>query len=194
MRTVFFDVDTQLDFLFPAGALYVPGAERILPTVASLNGYAAERGIPVISTMDAHSENDPEFRQWPPHCVVGTVGQTKSPATLLPSRAVVGVRASVLPLFEGVSQIVVEKVTTNVFANPNFERLLEQLGAERYVVYGVATEICVHIAAQGLLRTGKPVEVVADAVRHLTESGRQSMLRDFEALGGVLRTAAEICA
>jgi nicotinamidase/pyrazinamidase len=34
--TVFFDVDTQLDFLYPAGALHVPGAESIVPQVAAL--------------------------------------------------------------------------------------------------------------------------------------------------------------
>jgi nicotinamidase-related amidase len=62
MRTVFFDIDTQIDFLFPAGALYAPGAEKIIGTVATLNRYAAKHGIPVVSTMDAHSENDPEFR------------------------------------------------------------------------------------------------------------------------------------
>ena len=33
MKTVFFDIDTQIDFLYPAGALYVPGAERILPEI-----------------------------------------------------------------------------------------------------------------------------------------------------------------
>ena len=31
MKTVFFDIDTQIDFVYPAGALYVPGAEHILP-------------------------------------------------------------------------------------------------------------------------------------------------------------------
>ena len=30
MKSVFFDVDTQIDFLYPAGALYVPGAESIV--------------------------------------------------------------------------------------------------------------------------------------------------------------------
>src|SRR5271165_5835142 len=69
MKTAFVDVDTQLDFLFPAGALYVPGAERIVPAVARLNRYAAECGIPVISTTDAHTETDPEFAVWPPHCI-----------------------------------------------------------------------------------------------------------------------------
>ena len=31
MKTVFFDIDTQIDFVFPAGALYVPGAEIFCP-------------------------------------------------------------------------------------------------------------------------------------------------------------------
>ena len=33
MKTVFFDIDTQIDFVFPAGALYAPGAESILHTL-----------------------------------------------------------------------------------------------------------------------------------------------------------------
>ena len=55
MKTVFFDIDSQLDFLYPAGALYVPGAERIVPAIARLNRFAAAHGIPVISTTDAHA-------------------------------------------------------------------------------------------------------------------------------------------
>ena len=46
MKTVFFDVDTQLDFLYPAGALYVPGAERIVPAIARLNRFAARARHP----------------------------------------------------------------------------------------------------------------------------------------------------
>src|SRR5215467_5124827 len=37
MTTAFVDVDTQFDFLLPTGALSVPGAERIIPTIARLN-------------------------------------------------------------------------------------------------------------------------------------------------------------
>ena len=96
MRTAFFDIDTQLDFLFPAGALYVPGAERIVKKVARLNRHAAERGIPLLSTMDAHSENDPEFRQWPPHCVVETFGQHKPESTLIAGRVVLPARATAI--------------------------------------------------------------------------------------------------
>ena len=49
----FFDIDTQLDFLYPAGALYAPGCERVIPHVARLNAYAVEKKIPLISTTCA---------------------------------------------------------------------------------------------------------------------------------------------
>ncbi len=78
MNMVFFDVDTQIDFLYPAGALYVPGAETIVDRVAELNRWADSHGICVISTMDAHTEDDPEFRTWPPRNVAGTAGQQKA--------------------------------------------------------------------------------------------------------------------
>jgi nicotinamidase/pyrazinamidase len=184
MKTVFFDIDTQIDFVFPAGALYVPGAERILGEVSRLNRYAVENDMPLISTMDAHAENDPEFRTWPAHCVAGTVGQAKPQSTLSGTRVVVGAKAAAI---EGLNaqQIILEKVTTNCFDNPNLEAVLGALEADRYVVYGVVTEICVRFAALGLLRTGKQVEVVTNAVRHLSEGARDAMLAEFTAAGGV---------
>src|SRR5258708_5322609 len=109
MTTVFFDIDTQLDFLYPAGALYVPGAERIVDQVAALNRYAASHGIPVVSTVDAHAENDPEFAEWPPHCVAGTAGQQKPSATLLEKRAVVPNTASDLAPGHSAHQILLGK-------------------------------------------------------------------------------------
>ena len=92
MKTVFFDVDTQFDFLYPAGALYVPGAETIVAHIASLNQFAGTNGIPVISTMDAHAQDDPEFQSWPAHCVAGSIGQQKPASTLLERRVVVANR------------------------------------------------------------------------------------------------------
>jgi nicotinamidase/pyrazinamidase len=194
MKTVFFDVDTQIDFLYPAGALYVPGAEGIVGNVARLNRYAAANGIPVISDTDAHSENDPEFREWPPHCVAGTVGQTKPQATLLARRAVVGSKEPLVEWPLGVEQILLEKQTLDAFTNPQLPGFLDGLGAERFVVYGVVTEICVKCAAWGLIATGKRVELVTDAVRHLDQAKSDQMLRDFQASGGLLVTTAAFAA
>ena len=78
MSALFIDVDTQLDFLYPAGALYVPGAERLIPALGHLTRYAAGHRIPLVSTVDAHTENDPEFQSWPKHCVAGAAGQHKA--------------------------------------------------------------------------------------------------------------------
>jgi nicotinamidase/pyrazinamidase len=192
MKTVFFDIDSQLDFLFPAGALYVPGAERVVPAIARLNRFAAARGIPVVSTTDAHAENDPEFSQWPPHCISGTLGQRKAESTLLERRVVVPDRDVELP-GEGAQQIVVEKQTVDVFLCRNLGRLVERLQADRYVVYGVVTEICVLYAARGLFQTGKPVTIVTDAVASLNPKDSERALAEIRAAGGTLETAASIC-
>jgi nicotinamidase/pyrazinamidase len=191
MRTVFFDVDTQNDFMLPAGALYVPGAERILPIIAHLNRYAAEHSIPVISDMDAHAENDPEFQVWPPHCVAGTIGQQKPAETLIEPRVVIP-SAPCECSIEGARQILIEKQTLDCFSNPNLPGLLEKLGADRYVVYGVVTEYCVKCAALGLLSTGKCVELVSDAIRSLSEEDASRFLEEFLAGGGRLVTSSRI--
>ena len=181
MKTVFFDIDTQIDFMLPAGALYVPGAERIIDRIAALN----REGHIVISTMDAHAENDPEFKSWPHHCVVGTTGQQKPAATLL-EKPVVIPNAPCDMTIEGARQILLEKQQLDCFTNVNLRALLAHLNADRYVVYGVVTEICVQFAATGLLKTGKRVEIVTDAVRALSGEASRQTFADFTAAGGVL--------
>jgi len=188
VKTVFFDVDTQIDFLFPAGALYAPGAETILGRVAALNRFAASHGATIISTMDAHSEDDPEFRVYPHHCVVGTTGQQKPAVTLIENRVV----APNESCDRIAAQILLEKQTFDCFTNVNLARLLNALAAERHVVYGVVTEICVKLAAFGLLKTGKRVELVTDAVRALREDDGSRTLREFAAAGGVLTDAESV--
>jgi nicotinamidase/pyrazinamidase len=194
MKAVFFDIDSQLDFLYPAGALYVPNAERIVGAIGRLNRCAAQHGIPVVSTTDAHFEDDPEFRVWPHHCVAGTTGQHKAEATLLEKRTVVSNRVCDLSIIDGAQQIIVEKQTVDVFAAPNLSRVIERLGGERYVVYGVVTEICVLSAARGLLKTGRPVTVVTDAIAPLNAQDSARALDEIRQGGGQLATASEVCA
>jgi len=191
MKTVFFDIDSQLDFLYPAGALYVPGAERIVPAIARLNRFAAQHGIPVISTTDAHTENDPEFSVWPHHCVAGTWGQRKAESTLLPKRVVIPNRPCELPI-QGAAQIIVEKQTVDVFRAANLAKVVELLGAERCVIYGVVTEICVLYAARGLLKAGKSVTLVTDAVASLKHADGTAALDEICAGGGGVAAAAEL--
>jgi nicotinamidase/pyrazinamidase len=172
MKTVHFDIDTQIDFMFPAGALYVPGAERLLPKIEQLNRYALEHHIPLVSTMCAHTEDDAEFQEWPPHCIVGTTGQRKPES---------------LP-----RQIILEKQKLDLFTSPKLEPLLAELNADRYVVYGVVTEYCVKCAAIGLLKRGR-VTLITDAIETLNPKDSEAMFREFTAQGGVLQTTQSYC-
>lgn len=183
MKQIFFDIDTQIDFVFPGGALYAPGAEAVVPVVAKLNRYAVEHGIPLVSTMCAHQENDPEFAVWGPHCVLGTVGQHKPATTLTGEQAVL---PKVAP------QIILEKQELDMFSNPLLLPLLQTTAADEYVVYGVVTEACVKYAADGLLKTGKPVKIVEDAIQPFQQADGEQYLTDFQSRGGRIVRSSEI--
>jgi nicotinamidase/pyrazinamidase len=194
VKVVFFDVDTQIDFLFPAGALAVPGAQKILNQLSALTRFAITKGIQIISTADAHSENDPEFKDWPPHCVAGTVGQQKVSTTFAGKPLVLSTDPaaleSVRERIAGASQILIEKQKLDAFTNPNLRPLLDIVRADRYVVYGVVTEHCVQSSAFGLLNTGARVELVTDAIKSLNTAAERDVLERFQAHGGVFTTTA----
>ena len=162
----FFDIDTQIDFMFPAGALYAPGAERLLPAIARLNAHATKSGIPLISTMCAHPEDADEFKTWPPHCILGTVGQQKPAATLQPG------------------QIFIEKNNVDMFSNPSLVPLLDRLEIDECYVYGVVLEVCVRCAVSGLLKTGRKVKLISDATIHFDAQAGEKALEEFKTTGG----------
>ena len=191
---VFFDVDTQVDFMRPQGNLYVPGAEEIVPNLQRLMTWARQNGVPVISSADAHSPDDPEFKIWPPHCVVGTPGQGRIPETLFPEPVVIPCRpAAFRPPSRWVGQFIVEKPTYFVQDNPNFDAILQALGSRRAVVFGVATEYCVRADALALLRHGFKVDVVMDAIKAITEDGGRQALQEMKDAGAGRVTTAEVC-
>jgi len=191
---LFWDVDTQADFIYPDGKLYVPGAERIVVNLKALTDCAAEHGILIISSACAHRPGDPEFTKYPPHCLAGTPGQQKIPETRLSNALTIPNRPADLPRdLAGYQQIILEKQQLDVFSNPNTEFLLEKLGRIREVIlYGVVTEICVSYAARGLMRRGYPISVVSDAVRHVDELEARSFFEETMRSGGKLIETSEL--
>ncbi len=191
---IFWDVDTQADFVHPGGKLYVPGAETIIPNLARLTRWAGDNKVLVVASACAHREGDREFQIYPPHCLAGTPGQQKIPETLLPRRTVIPNRpVDSLPDMRSVQQVIVEKQQLDVFTNPNTEELLARLGKEHEIIlYGVVTEICVACAARGLLEHGYPLRLVSDAVRHLDANQSRALLDEVAARGAALVTTDEV--
>ena len=74
--TIFWDVDTQYDFIMPDGKLYIQGAEEILPNLSLLTSFARRNNIQVLGSIDYHTLYDPEISSdpdfqttFPPHCL-----------------------------------------------------------------------------------------------------------------------------
>src|SRR6266550_2505247 len=89
-RVIFWDVDTQYDFMHADGKLYVPEAERIITNLQRLTNYAHGHGIRIVASADDHVMGHPEISDspdwqstFPAHCMRGTAGQKKIPETAL---------------------------------------------------------------------------------------------------------------
>lgn len=190
----FLDVDTQVDFMLPTGSLYVPGAVEIVPNLEKLVGHARQHRIPLLSSADAHTPDDPSFAEWPPHCVVGTPGQRRIPETQLPFPRIIANRPSAFePPESWTGQTIIEKTEYDVSTNPNFDAILRSLGPRRFVVFGVATEYCVRGAALALRGRGLPALLVSDAIRGITPEGERKAIDEMLAAGVRLATTEEIC-
>ncbi len=187
-KVVFFDVDTQHDFLSSQGALYVPGAERVVKNLVRLTNVAEKKKILVISSRDTHSRDDPEFKDFPSHCIRGTKGSRKISGTLLAKHKVVSFR-KVYPekklklLSEQVEQIILEKNTINVLSNPNTLLLLNILLPDRIYVYGVATDYCVKAVVEGLVANNFTVTLVTDAVKEINYKEKKELFRIWRKRG-----------
>lgn len=191
---LFWDVDTQVDFMLPEGRLYAPGAEKIITHLKKLTEYARQNSIPIISSVDAHKTGDPEFAQYPPHCVVGTIGQSKVDGTILVSHYVIPNRKIVLPEnLTQYKQIILEKEATDVFTNPNTEEVVNRIASGgQIVLYGVVTEICVDQAARGLIARGHPVHVVTDAIQAFEHAKGEETLAFIGRHGGRFLMTEEV--
>lgn len=183
---IFWEVDTQCDFMLPGGRLYVPGAEKTIPNLKRLVDAAREGRVLLVSDMCQHTPDDPEFATFPPHCVRGTPGAQIIPEGLAQEHFIVpNERDSKLPsdLF-AYQQIIIEKQTLDVFDNPLTNEIVNRLPRDaEYFVFGVVTEYCVGLAARGLLERGRKVSLVRDAIETLKPEDGRRTLDELASLG-----------
>ena len=207
MMRVFWDVDTQADFMLPDGKLYVPGAETIADNLGRLTDFAHASGIRIVASSDNHDSDDaelsdaPDFKDtFPGHCLRGTPGQARIPQTALSNPLLIEPEdaASALPalLENHAGDILFHKHWFDVFTNPHVSPVVEGLGITDVVLYGVALDVCVACAVEGLLarHPALALTVVEDAVRGIDESGRGAILGGWQARGvTITSTEAVLC-
>jgi nicotinamidase/pyrazinamidase len=184
---IFWDVDTQVDFMEPFGKLSVPGADLIKSNLAILTTLGNIRCI-MSGSVDANTPSDDEFNSWPEHCVYGTPGQMKIPESVIPNSLFVPTvkltteQLSEVSTFNG--QVLFEKQHTEIGTNSNVKSFLNFVDPERIVVYGVATDICVDQTVSYLARElGYDVLVVIDAIKELDSGKAWRCLEDWRSIG-----------
>jgi nicotinamidase/pyrazinamidase len=198
---IFWDVDTQADFMLPGGKLYVPGAEKLIPNLKRLTDAARQGRVFIIGDACTHTPDDPEFAQFPPHCIRGTPGAEIIPETraekvlFVPNRAGAAIPAN-LSEFQ---QAILEKQTLDVFDNPNTEKVLERVSGftdadAEIFVFGVVTEYCVRLAAKGLLNRGRRVALIGDAIETLNAEDGRKTIEELTSVGARLVTTEEALA
>lgn len=201
-KKIFWEVDTQRDFMLPGGKLYVPGAEKRIPNMKRLVDAARAGKVFLVSDACVHPPGDPEFQRFPPHCIVGTEGAeilpelTAAPIARVPSEA----DAKLPGDLHKYKQIVLEKHVLDVFETPRADELLSRIAPvdasgmnteTEFFVFGVVTEYCVRFAAKGLLERGRRVALVTDAIETLDPAAGKRTLDELAALGAQFVTTEE---
>ena len=192
-EVIFWDVDTQRDFMDANGKLYVPGAEEIKPQLKRLTAYAHERDIRIVASSDDHVpghkelSTSPDFLEtFPDHCMRGTPGAEKIPETALVAPLIV--EPEPLPhetfaqqLWSHRGDVLIRKYWFDVFTNPNTSTLLEAWDPTEIVVYGVALDVCDKYAIDGFIERGVPqIHLVLDATRAIHAERTAALVARWE--------------
>ena len=191
---ILWEVDVQADFMLPGGKLYVPGAEKLLPNIRKLTDAARRDEVFLVSHGCFHPANDPEFKQFPLHCLKGTAGAEFIPEALAKSfiRVKNDDNAKLPEDLSKYQRIILEKETLDVFESRHADELVERLGkTAEFVVFGVVTEYCVSLAVKGLLKRKRRVAVVRDAIETLAPEVGDKTLTELQRLGATLITTNE---
>jgi nicotinamidase/pyrazinamidase len=174
--TIFYDVDTQRDFILPGGRLYVAGTERIVPALREVTEFARQHRIRIVCSVDRHFPGDPELQrsggQYPDHCMNGTEGQKKIDETAPLNPLYIENKDRMAPreieaAIEHPGEIVFEKQHFDISIGNRHARAIMRLLLKPYtdvVIYGVFTEVCVDHAVNMLAGLGPKLHVVSNAI------------------------------
>ncbi len=194
-EVIFFDVDTQYDFMHKDGKLYVPDAEKIIPNLKKITQFAKKKNISVIASADNHKMSDWEIasKTFPSHCMQGTKGQKKIPETRLSNVIIIPNRKlnnKKIKQLKQKDRLLIEKQQYTAFSNPNLKSILK--GTKKAYVYGVATDYCVKAAVLGLRDMGVETYVIKDAIKPVFKKNEKKDLALFKQKGAKFLTAAQL--
>jgi nicotinamidase/pyrazinamidase len=195
-KLIFWDVDTQFDFMRPEGTLYVPRGETIIEKVSEVRKFALQNGYSIIADIDWHSSGNeeisesPDFNKtFPPHCMAGSPGGER--LGYLGDVPIEHIDINKMPaetlkkLVEKEQfHIVIRKESIDVFDNPNTDELVELARPDAVAVFGVALDFCVKYVLQGLAKhDGIKRILLRDVVKGLDPKTEDGIINELGQTG-----------
>jgi nicotinamidase-related amidase len=174
-RRFLIDIDTQRDFLLAEGGACVRNHRKVLAHIRRVMAWARRENIPIISTTEIYPNNN--GASVVDYCLDGTDGQKKIPYTLHSNRMSFAADDNAfLPanLLQTHRQVILRKRSIDPFAEPRIDRLLSEVQADEFILIGAGAAGAVKATALGLLRRGKTVQIVVDAIG--SHNGREAKL------------------
>jgi len=203
--TLFWDVDTQYDFMRPEGRLYVPGAEGIIDNVCRARRFALDNGYSLLASADWHQEGNeeiskkPDFKTtFPSHCIAGKPGSErvgnlgKVHIDIIQNEKM---DSAELQKISAKKQFHIEirKEELDPFTNPNTKEIITILKPKVVVVFGIPLDLCVRQAVEGLLATDSiKIYLLRDAVKGLGVKGDGQVIDELSKKGVAMLTLAEL--
>ena len=144
------------------------GSRRALEVTKKTSGFLSERKNDlIIFTMDSHIPNDPEFRVWGEHCIMGQWGSELHES------------------LKGIPGYHIKKRHFDAFFDSDLDGYLRANGVSQIYLLGISTDICVLHTAAGAFFRGYSTTVVGDLCASISEENHMKALEDMKRNYGV---------
>ncbi len=141
MKRAFIAVDLVNDFV--TGRFGSAKAVQVAERAAELLGKISGREE-IIFTLDTHIPNDPEFRVWGEHCLIGTE------------------QSELYPPLEGIVGYRIRKRHYDAFFQTDLDGYLRARDITDLVIFGISSDICVQHTCAGAFFNNYRAVVVED--------------------------------
>lgn len=192
-RDVFVDLCIQREYLASSAAERCKNADQVVVNVKHVMAFARLTKAAVLSCVDVHCGNriGADF-------VTVSAGdepdKRKAAFSLLPHYTVVQSDNSLcvsLDVLQDHQQAIFTKVHRDPFTNPKLDRLLTEMPAARFAVFGIPLESSLRVLVLGLLRRKRRVVLLRDACGYWNAQEAEMALRQLSVKGCEITTASQ---
>lgn len=180
-------VDYQNDFLPPNGALAVPGGDELVAKINSLIGKFPNS----LATRDWHPENHYSFEEnggkWPVHCLQESWG-----AEFHPGLNVEEIDYTLKKGFEPEDRSDYSGFSAVTPEGRKLGEVLEDAGAKRMFVAGLALDYCVRATALAGLEEGYDVVLLEDCTKPVEEEDGERAIAEIRSKGGEITISQDL--